>query len=134
MLHERRLRALDAIEGAMKRVEDVVNVGWKHMLDNYSEFAITAGGTFIVHEVLYFAAWIPWLILDLVPGARRCEVQPPGGWQLAGGRCRAKGWEALLPHAAWMGPGPGDTRVPPPFLYPNCALTACAGVSPAPPM
>jgi len=70
-------RALEVVEGAMNRVEEVVNVGWKHMLDNYSEFAITAGGTFVVHEVLYFAAWIPWLLLDLVPGARRWKIQKP---------------------------------------------------------
>jgi len=52
-----------------------IGIGYKYLLDNYTEFQIAWIGSFVLHEVAYFGAYIPWLIIDNIPYCRRYKIQ-----------------------------------------------------------
>lgn len=49
---------------------------WQQMLTQFSSFTIASGFTFIIHEVVYFGAWIPYLLMDQFPMFQRYKIQP----------------------------------------------------------
>lgn len=49
---------------------------WDNMLNNYSAFMIASVFTFFIHEAAYFLAYVPWLVLDLIPQMRKYKLQP----------------------------------------------------------
>lgn len=49
---------------------------WEEMLTNHSPFMIASVFTFVIHEVAYFLAYLPWLVLDLIPQMRKFKLQP----------------------------------------------------------
>ncbi|KAF0693564.1 Aste57867_15429 [Aphanomyces stellatus] len=55
---------------------------WQYMLDNYSEFTINTGITFVLHECVYFGTWAPYLLLDFFPVFHQYKIQPnqPNTW------------------------------------------------------
>ncbi|EQC39812.1 hypothetical protein SDRG_03234 [Saprolegnia diclina VS20] len=56
---------------------------WQYMLDNYDEFTINAGLTFVLHEIVYFGGWIPYLLLDYVPWVQKYKIQDkPNTWAM----------------------------------------------------
>jgi methylsterol monooxygenase len=55
---------------------------WQYMLDNYSEFTINAGFTFVLHELVFFGGWAPYVLLDLIPYFQKYKIQQkPNTWE-----------------------------------------------------
>ena len=50
--------------------------GWSWVLDNFSHFFIAGPLTFVFHEVVYFSAWMPWLLMDQFEFFKRWKIQP----------------------------------------------------------
>jgi len=40
-----------------------LTAGWSWILDHFSHFVIAGPLTFVFHELVYFGAWMPWLLL-----------------------------------------------------------------------
>mmetsp|Transcript_24484 Transcript_24484/g.59563 ORF Transcript_24484/g.59563 Transcript_24484/m.59563 type:complete len:262 (+) Transcript_24484:82-867(+) len=55
---------------------EALTAGWAWMLGNLSEFQITTVATFVLHELFYWAAYVPFLVADRVPAMRRWKIQP----------------------------------------------------------
>ena len=53
----------------------IVGRAYKWLIDNYTEFQVAWIGSFILHELAYFGAYVPWLIVDAIPWCRRYKVQ-----------------------------------------------------------
>jgi len=56
---------------------------WAYMLENYSDFTIFAGFTFVLHEIVFFGGWLPYLILDFIPYFHKYKIQEskPNTWE-----------------------------------------------------
>ena len=53
-----------------------LTAGWSWILDNFSPFIIAGPLTFLFHEVVYFGAWMPWLLLDQFSFFQKYKIQP----------------------------------------------------------
>lgn len=53
----------------------IVGRAYKWLMDNYTEFQVAWIGSFVLHELAYFGAYVPWLIVDAIPWCRRYKVQ-----------------------------------------------------------
>ncbi|KAG9407920.1 Methylsterol monooxygenase 1 [Aphanomyces cochlioides] len=55
---------------------------WEYMINNYSEFTINAGFTFVLHQIVYFGTWAPYIILDFIPYFHKYKIQAnkPNTW------------------------------------------------------
>jgi len=51
--------------------------GWKTLFESYPEWVVAGLGTFLVHEICYFAVYIPFLLADFIPYLRNnYKIQP----------------------------------------------------------
>ena len=64
------------LEKAESLVHAKMTAGWSWILDNFSPFVIAGPLTFAFHEVVYFGAWMPWLLLDQIPYFQKYKIQP----------------------------------------------------------
>ena len=64
------------LEKAEALVHGKMTAGWSWILDTFSPFIIAGPLTFAFHEVVYFGAWMPWLLLDQVPYFQKYKIQP----------------------------------------------------------
>eukprot|EP01089_Gocevia_fonbrunei_P022835 TRINITY_DN9388_c0_g1_i1.p1 TRINITY_DN9388_c0_g1~~TRINITY_DN9388_c0_g1_i1.p1 ORF type:complete len:264 (+),score=33.08 TRINITY_DN9388_c0_g1_i1:78-869(+) len=49
--------------------------GWKYMFETYPEWVVSAVATFLIHEVFYFGAYLPFLLADHLPSLRKYKIQ-----------------------------------------------------------
>ena len=64
------------LEKAEALVHAKMTAGWSVVLDNFSPFVIAGPLTFVFHELVYFGAWVPWLVLDQIPYFNKYKIQP----------------------------------------------------------
>ena len=64
------------LEKAEALVHAKMTAGWQRVMDNFSDFVIAGPLTFVFHEIVYFGAWVPWLVLDQIPYFKRYKIQP----------------------------------------------------------
>jgi sterol desaturase/sphingolipid hydroxylase (fatty acid hydroxylase superfamily) len=68
-LRDHALRIERAFDDACTRV-------WTEVLANFSPFVIAGPLTFVYHELVYFGAWTPWLLMDRFDVFKRWKIQP----------------------------------------------------------
>tara|TARA_B110000977_G_scaffold180628_1_gene240462 strand:- start:67 stop:1155 length:1089 start_codon:yes stop_codon:yes gene_type:complete len=67
---------LQQLVKAESLVHAKMTAGWSYILDNFSHFVIAGPLTFVFHEVVYFSAWTPWLLMDQFDYCKRWKIQP----------------------------------------------------------
>jgi len=53
-----------------------LTAGWSWILAHFSTIVIGGALTFAFHQVVYFGAWMPWLLLNQFPYFDRFKIQP----------------------------------------------------------
>ena len=64
------------LEAAEAAAHAKLTRGWAWILDTFSHFVIAGPLTFVFHELVYFGAWMPWLLLDQIPFFQKYKIQP----------------------------------------------------------
>lgn len=61
---------------AEQAFDDACTAMWSKVLANFSPFVIAGPLTFVYHELVYFGAWTPWLLMDRFDYFKRWKIQP----------------------------------------------------------
>lgn len=54
---------------------EAIQSGIDYLFENYNHTLVVTFGTFIIHEIAYFAFYIPYLIADFMPSLHKYKIQ-----------------------------------------------------------
>lgn len=58
-----------------RRVDGAIEKVWSEILERFHPFVIAGPLTFAYHELVYFGAWMPWLVMDRFEYFQKWKIQ-----------------------------------------------------------